>query len=185
MTYMLFMIPVVAGGIAFALPLTTSRPAPSIRQAAVDVESTSTSCHGAAEYPLQVEVTPTQIFSFAGASGESVELGLDVVHNLGDGARVIHAVEVLDDRGNTVVPRKSSRIEVLSRDSKTSYTLRLPPLSKDGFFVARVSVAGKDAAGATDERVVETYWQVSSGRLFQHEYADWLKISNAGKAVKL
>jgi hypothetical protein len=63
--------------------------------------------------------------------------------------------------------------------------LRVPTLGKDGFYVVRISVAGKNAAGQADERVVETYWELASGRLFQHDYADWFKLSNASKAVKL
>jgi hypothetical protein len=84
-----------------------------------------------------------------------------------------------------VVPATPSPPRDFEEGKSHKLVITTPRLDTDGFYIIRVSVAGKSSDGAQDERTVETYWSVSSGRLAQLDYSEWFKLSNVSKAVKL
>lgn len=183
MKYLLLLLPAAAGGISYSIPLPQSRLAPSLKPHPSADPTATVSCGGGAEYPLRLEMTPTRILSLSGVRGEIVELRLDVSHKLGAGTRVIHSFEVVDDRGQTIVPASVSSPRDVPQGATSSLILSTPRLSTDGFYVLRASAAGKSTSDS-DERTVDTYWQVRSGKVIQHDYADWFTLSNINQAVR-
>ena len=176
-------LPLVFAGAAYGLPSDYVRPAPRLAQNQHIEAPPEARIAGGASAPIDVDLAPKSIASKTGVKGERITFDFDVSHHLGAEARVVYAFGVIDDRGKVVVPLQKQSINRQGDNVKKKYTFEVPAIESDGFYVIRASVAAKTDGGKSFETETETYWQVSNGKVIQHDSADFFSLSRVSQAV--
>lgn len=106
-----------------------------------------------------------------------------VENRFGRRARIVYAVELVDEFGEQVQRPTTSRTRALRADETAEIDLRVPPRLADGFYLFRVTAVGRSGRETADSGV-EVGFIVSgnSTRLLGDE--EWLQLSYANEGVE-
>ncbi len=176
---------VIGAGAAFTMPMEISRPVPRLTVRAGSIPPESSIAAGGMTPPIEVEFSPKAISTKSGQPGEKIIFDLAVTHDLGTEANVVYGFDVIDDRGNNVVPFTKGTPVKVNGKSKKNFDVIVDPIAIDGFYIVRASVGGKGTSGPGFETVAESYWQVQNGKVIQLDYSEFFASSRISTAVNL